>query len=417
MQPVRSKGSPYDDRINQRPVSQQIHGIRASHTLSYQPPASMTASAGPITGMSPSDQAMLPFQARANEWHGFEMLEQNRLPQYPVERGNASHSRPAYQLPRKSKRLAAQAQDFRPASHSTAAQIALAGAVAVPDFVPDFTAPVDPSTTTTSLKGNKPKTKLSKKQKKKAAAQSNRILSDDLRTMTITPQTTTTSSSKRSRARKLPHPIPTTAYLAQANGIPTGLPHPQKLLVILDLNGVLIYRGRGRTSFTPRPNLQPFLAFLFANHHVMVWSSCKQQRVDEIRTRLFSLDQQIRLVAAWGRETLRLGEHARDDVQVYKQLQWVWEAVNDHNTLCDHGTFAITGCGPLGWDQTNTVLIEDDAVKGAAQPFNTLLVDEYLGPVKMVDDPTLVGLQDYLKEVACSSDVSQYMRLNPWTRI
>ena len=54
---------------------------------------------------------------------------------------------------------------------------------------------------------------------------------------------------------RLPVPIPSSTCLNNAHAIPNPLPSPQRLLLVLDLNGTLLHRSRASQNYTPRPLL------------------------------------------------------------------------------------------------------------------------------------------------------------------
>lgn len=228
-----------------------------------------------------------------------------------------------------------------------------------------------------------------------------------MQTGDVTPQTPSQiaqqTAKKRTRLQLLPRPVPDPSYLAQASRTPVPLEETKKLLIVLDLNGVLIHRRSARSIFTPRPGLFEFLDYLFENHHVVVWSSAKTQRVHSICAEIFSPEQQAKLVAVWGRESLQLGIHADADVQVYKQLQWLWDPIKKDEFL--KGTV---------WDQTNTIIIEDDAVKAAKHPYNVMIVDEYVMDASQVNDGTFEAARKYLQDLSRTADVSNFIHQKPF---
>ena len=92
----------------------------------------------------------------------------------------------------------------------------------------------------------------------------------------------TTAPTGRSSQPKimLPAPAPTEAYMMQAAEKPSTVELSGRILVILDLNGTLLYRpSRNNTKMIARPFLAPFLRYLFSNFAVMVWSSARPQNV------------------------------------------------------------------------------------------------------------------------------------------
>lgn len=70
--------------------------------------------------------------------------------------------------------------------------------------------------------------------------------------------------------------LPSKAYLECAARTYRALARPDPKLVILDLNGTLVWRPeRSKTTRIPklRLGMESFLPFLFDNFHVMIWSS------------------------------------------------------------------------------------------------------------------------------------------------
>ena len=167
-----------------------------------------------------------------------------------------------------------------------------------------------------------------------------------------------------------------------------------------------------RIGFVPRPALSNFLEYLFANHHVMVWSSGQADRVREICRRIFSGPQFDALVAIWARDKLRLSKtHYEMNIHVYKQLSWIWEdptvtiKATDNTPLCARA--------PGVYCQANTVLVDDSWEKACAEPFNLLKVSEYDGGAEEGEGELMVAARylDILREV---DDVSAYMRARPF---
>lgn len=137
-----------------------------------------------------------------------------------------------------------------------------------------------------------------------------------------------------------PPPAPTAEYLSTSLHPSTHLPSPSssRKLLILDLNGTLVYRGphvRARTAFQPYPDVDPksgdrshvprlrtvhprpylpsFCAYIFHPHtkawlDTMIWSSAQPHSVADMVERCFSV-QKTGLVAVWARDTLGLNAH------------------------------------------------------------------------------------------------------------
>ncbi|KAL5376745.1 hypothetical protein DPSP01_010290 [Paraphaeosphaeria sporulosa] len=205
----------------------------------------------------------------------------------------------------------------------------------------------------------------------------------------------------------LPAPIPTPKYLMQAALQAEVRIPPSRKLVILDLNGTLIYRPNSRKQprkMIARPFLQQFLAYLFDNFVVMVWSSAKPENVS-VLVEIGLGDYRHRLIACWGRDTLGLDpKHYSMNVQCYKNLTRIW-ASNEIQRPEFGGRF----------DQRNTVLIDDSSLKAAAQPHNLLEIPEFKGveadtPVQDV----LAEVVGYLEVLKMQEDVSKFIHKDPF---
>lgn len=217
----------------------------------------------------------------------------------------------------------------------------------------------------------------------------------------------------RKSPRDPPTPMPTEAYLLQSSTAPQQLGGtiPQKLLVILDLNGVLLFRPRKKSpkNFTPRAHLKEFLGYLFANHEVMIWSSARPENVAAMCQGIFTRTQRAKLVAEWARDKLRLTDDQYDNkVQVYKQLSWIWE----DPSLREEATRLRPGQGK--WDQSNTVLLDDTALKAAAEPYNLIEVPQFGHDGDNYKDGVLSQVVGYLEELKYAGNASYFMRTNPF---
>ena len=208
---------------------------------------------------------------------------------------------------------------------------------------------------------------------------------------------------QNSRLYLLKRPEPSAEYMMQATEDPETLPAPRPLLVILDLNGTLLYRKqRGGSSFQARPFVHEFLQYLFKYHHVMVWSSARPKNVTNMITKLVPEDKD-KLIAVWSRDDLRLSNHAyKEKVQVYKQLSWVWS------------NKAIQAKSPGTWSQANTILIDDSVEKAASEPYNIVQIDEFEGKPEQMKVDVLGQVVKYMETLRGEKDVSAYMRTKPF---
>ena len=178
---------------------------------------------------------------------------------------------------------------------------------------------------------------------------------------------------------ELPPPPIKWPYLEQASRLPARLSRPQRLLLVLDLNGTLIHRAKASRKYTARPHLDGFLRYCFAEHAVMIWSTATPKNVNAICKNLFSERQHELLLSRWGRDRFDLSAHLyKSRVTVYKNLDTVW------NSLVGQGRFPskFDDSDPDSntldrWGQHNTILIDDSPYKAAAQPYNHLEVPEF----------------------------------------
>lgn len=223
--------------------------------------------------------------------------------------------------------------------------------------------------------------------------------------------------SKTPRETASPAPPSTTQqYTSQAQKEPVRVDKPRKLLVILDLNGTLLYRVKsGTTKIYMRPGVTPLLDYLFTNHVVMVYTSTMPSTAQDMVNQFIHPAQRNKLAAIWARDKLDLNkDQYRSKVQVYKKLDKVWK---------DATIQAAAGPGNR-WDQSNTILIDDSKLKALAQPHNLLQVLEYTredDPAKETDKAAskkkhkmqvdiLKQLQLKLEELRYQQDVSRLIR-------
>ncbi|THC92034.1 hypothetical protein EYZ11_008501 [Aspergillus tanneri] len=197
-------------------------------------------------------------------------------------------------------------------------------------------------------------------------------------------------------------------YLAQSSRPPVETHSSQPLLVILDLNGTLIYRKHRRLppTFTRRAGLENFLDTLLRNYKVMIWSSSQPETVKAICEKLFPGEKRKALVAEWGRDKFGLTtDQYRAKIQVYKTLQTVWA---DEQI---QASYPISG-NKSQWDQTNTILIDDSKLKAVSEPYNILEVPEFITDAPE-DDSVFPKTLRVLEILAQHGDISATLRR--WT--
>jgi hypothetical protein len=216
----------------------------------------------------------------------------------------------------------------------------------------------------------------------------------------------------------LPAPQPTPEYLAEANQEPVVVDPPRHMLVILDLNGTLIYRPNRKQPkrFLARPFLSQFLEYLFDNFSVMVWSSAKPENVNSLVDNALDPKLRPKVVDVWTRDDFNLSiHHYNANVQVYKDLTKVWDADKIQSKMPSFGLGSQFG-------QHNTILIDDSALKASAQPHNLLEIPEFSATPEQMMSDILKEVAGYLEIVRMQDNVSSFMRTRPfradgtWTR-
>ncbi|KAF7448314.1 phosphoprotein phosphatase [Pyrenophora tritici-repentis] len=207
----------------------------------------------------------------------------------------------------------------------------------------------------------------------------------------------------------LPPPELREEYLIQATKEPSASETPGQILVILDLNGTVLFRpNRNSRTMIARPFLQPFLRYLFDNFKVMVWSSAKPENVKSLVSQALDNDLRSKLVDVWGRESFGLSaSHYAKNVQVYKNLKLVWCRGQIQSFHPDYETGGRFG-------QHNTVLIDDSAIKASAQPYNLLEIPEFSATPDQMNGDVLREVAGYLEALRWQTDVSSFIKTEPF---
>lgn len=204
-------------------------------------------------------------------------------------------------------------------------------------------------------------------------------------------------------------PEPSNSYMQQANGPPRALQDPRKILVIMDLNGTLLYRPNKKQPFTfqERPHAKQFLTYCINTFNVAIWSSARPLNVQKMVEKLLEPELRSRCVVIWGRDKFGLSRDDYDSrVQCYKRLTRIWAepAVVASHPEANYG---------FAWDQTNTILVDDSKEKGRSEPYNILQIPEFFGASSEIKD-VLPQVHDYLNTLCYQEDVSRYVRENPF---
>ncbi|KAI1103562.1 HAD-like domain-containing protein [Jackrogersella minutella] len=194
-------------------------------------------------------------------------------------------------------------------------------------------------------------------------------------------------------------------YLAHASDLNFELPHAQPLLVVIDLNGTLLFRPsrQNPTSFIKRPYAHEFLNYCISVFKVVIWSSAKYTNVEKMVNKLVTPQQRPELVAIWGRDRFRLSkaDEARK-VMCYKRLSVVWSnrSIQSRHPGADTGMF---------WHQGNTLLLDDSHEKARSEPFNHIPIPEFKGDRNEVGY-VLPQVHDYINKCAFQANVSSYIK-------
>ncbi|RUP06380.1 NLI interacting factor-like phosphatase-domain-containing protein [Jimgerdemannia flammicorona] len=191
---------------------------------------------------------------------------------------------------------------------------------------------------------------------------------------------------------------PSQAYIDLSLRPSVELDTPSLKLLVLDLNGTLIYRNKPKSGITPRPFLRDFLNFAFAHFDVMVWSSAQPENVNRM-TEFFGSHKKD-LIATWDRKSFDLSpaQYNKKSLTI-KNLEAIW-----NKSIAVHR-----------YDQTNTILVDDSPLKAQLQPFNCLHLPEF--DKKRCGRGTDHELQHaitYLDRARRQSNVSSWMRANPY---
>ncbi|KAG9247863.1 HAD-like domain-containing protein [Calycina marina] len=200
-------------------------------------------------------------------------------------------------------------------------------------------------------------------------------------------------------------PTPSPQYLAVSQGPVIRLEQPQNLLLVIDLNGTLLFRPDKKKpkNFVARPNADLFLNYCLETFSVLIWSSAKGENVTPMCDTLLTPEQRSKIIAVWGREKFKLSAGDYDKrVICFKRLTTVW---SDSAIASSHPERAY---GRI-WDQSNTILIDDTAEKAKSEPHNILEVPEWSGDMT---DNVLPVVHDYINNLSMHSNVSTVLRNN-----
>ncbi|CZT13699.1 uncharacterized protein RAG0_17201 [Rhynchosporium agropyri] len=204
-------------------------------------------------------------------------------------------------------------------------------------------------------------------------------------------------------------PEPTAAYLAASLEPFQHLSQAQHLLVVIDLNGTLLFRPNKRqpSKFVARPNTTKFLRYCIDTFNVVIWSSARPDNVKLMCDAILDRDLRNKVVDIWGRDKFGLSPVDYDArTQCYKRLTMLWD---DPVVARSHPAYETGG----RWDHRNTVLVDDSPEKGRSEPFNMISIPEFSGDERELGQ-ILPQVHDYLNRLSVHSNVAAYGRAHPF---
>lgn len=200
-------------------------------------------------------------------------------------------------------------------------------------------------------------------------------------------------------------PNPTQAYLQKAYAVNQSVQDPQHLLVVIDLNGTILFRpNRAQpTKFVARPHAIRFLEYCIETFHVVIWSSARPENVQSLVDAIVPPALKQKVLAVWARDKFNLTPKDYSlRVQCYKRLSTIWADPHISRTHPDSAKGAR-------WDQTNTVLVDDSLEKGRSEPFNLIEIPEFSGDTNEQGE-ILPQVHDFLNYLSMHSNVSACLR-------
>ncbi|KPA86065.1 hypothetical protein ABB37_00333 [Leptomonas pyrrhocoris] len=148
-------------------------------------------------------------------------------------------------------------------------------------------------------------------------------------------------------------------------------------LVVLDLNGVLVARGRG--SFILRPHVMDFLKFVFSNFVVAVWTSGLQRSSNPIIEHVFGSYRDLLLFTLF-RDSCVSKATPENPYGTEKNLQTIFDRY------------------PLSFHAVNTIIIDDSPDK-CSHPDIALCPVPFKDPVAQSQDDGLLETMETLRQV------------------
>lgn len=148
-------------------------------------------------------------------------------------------------------------------------------------------------------------------------------------------------------------------------------------LLVLDLNGVLVARGRG--SFIDRPGVEEFISFVMNNFVVAVWTSGLERTSNPIIEKVFD-GYQDRLLFKLYRDACTVVPTDDKPYRTIKNLQRIFDAY------------------PKSFHAVNTIIVDDSPDK-CSHPDIALCPVPFNDPERQLNDDGLALATEVLREV------------------
>ncbi|KAJ2123726.1 hypothetical protein IW147_002319 [Coemansia sp. RSA 720] len=205
-----------------------------------------------------------------------------------------------------------------------------------------------------------------------------------------------------------------------------------KELIVLDLNGTLVWRGprnqdKSRNGY-PRPYLGEFLRFALDNFAVMIWSSAQPASVSDMMNKMLS-PYCKEFVRVWDRRFCDLDGQYFNKAHTVKDLDRIVSgfSLGDSPHCNVYGTFnTYTGiCSDAKdkWTLNNMIIVDDSESKTALQKDNHIFVSSFENPLAIKKDGSpaddeLLRFKHYLEAYVSQREqypnLLDYLTANPW---
>ncbi|GLT25184.1 hypothetical protein SLA2020_003290 [Shorea laevis] len=193
--------------------------------------------------------------------------------------------------------------------------------------------------------------------------------------------------------------------------------HPNRKLLVLDLNGILVDVVNGgkkpdirvsAKSVYKRPFCDDFLSFCFERFNVGVWSSRREKNVMKLVNFIFGESKQ-NLLFCWNQkhctETRFKTINKPRKPLVLKELRKLWEKWNPNFP------WEMGEC-----NESNTLLLDDSPYKALRNPAHTAIFPYPYGHNNVEDFSLGPGgdIRVYLEGIAAAENVQNYVKQNPF---